>query len=90
MLKINSFLETKNAGMCGPASLKMVLEYFGTNVTEAELAGLCGTDAVSGTSDLGIKKAADAFICCFYELLKYYSFINGFLTTPLFVFTSRK
>ena len=61
MLKINSFLETKNAGMCGPASLKMVLEYFGTNVKEAELASLCGTDVVHGTSDLGIKKAAEKF-----------------------------
>jgi len=29
MLKIKPFQETLNAGMCGPASLKIVLDYYG-------------------------------------------------------------
>ena len=29
MLKIKPFQETLNAGMCGPASLKILLSYYG-------------------------------------------------------------
>ena len=46
--------------MCGPASLKMVLGYYGVDKTEAELAKLCGTDSNLGTNDIGIKKAAES------------------------------
>lgn len=45
--------------MCGPASLKMVLAYYGVEKAEAELAKLCGTDPNLGTNDIGIKKAAE-------------------------------
>ncbi len=45
--------------MCGPASLKMVLNYYGLEKTEKELAELCGTDPVLGTSDEGLKRAAE-------------------------------
>lgn len=45
--------------MCGPASVKMVLAYWGVNKTEEELAQLCGTDRDLGTTDEGIKKAAE-------------------------------
>ena len=34
---------------CGPASLRMVLEYFGRSVTEEELSPLLGTNDVMGT-----------------------------------------
>ena len=45
--------------MCGPASLKMVVAYYGVEKTEAELAKLCGTDSDFGTDDINIKKAAE-------------------------------
>ena len=45
--------------MCGPASLKMVVAYYGVQKTEAELAKLCGTDSDFGTDDINIKKAAE-------------------------------
>jgi predicted double-glycine peptidase len=60
LLLIQPFQETLHAGMCGPASLKMVLAYYGTEKTEAELAKLCGTDPELGTNDAGIKSAAES------------------------------
>lgn len=59
LLPINLFQETLHAGMCGPASLKMVLGYYGVEKTEKELAELCGTDSNVGTSDKGLKRAAE-------------------------------
>ena len=58
-LPVNSFQETLHAGMCGPASLKMVLSYYGVEKTEKELAELCGTDSNLGTSADGLKRAAE-------------------------------
>lgn len=58
MLKVKPFQETLNAGMCGPASLKMVLSYYGINKSERELAKLCETDKDLGTDDKAIEKAA--------------------------------
>lgn len=60
LLSVKPFQETLHAGMCGPASLKMVLAYYGVEKTEAELAKLCGTDPSLGTTDEGIKKAAES------------------------------
>ncbi|MEK7082916.1 MAG: C39 family peptidase [Patescibacteria group bacterium] len=59
LLPVKPFQETLHAGMCGPASLKMVLEYYGVEKTEKELAELCGTDSNLGTSDEGLKRAAE-------------------------------
>ncbi len=61
MLKVdlNPFQETLGKSMCGPASLKIVLEYYGLSKTEQELYHLCGTDPELGTNDQGIKKAAE-------------------------------
>lgn len=61
MLKIKPFQETLNAGMCGPASLKILLSYYGIEKSEKELAKLCGTKKDLGTDDQGIKKAAESF-----------------------------
>lgn len=58
MLKVKPFQETLNAGMCGPASLKIVLSYYGVDKSEKELAKLCGTDEDLGTDDKAIEKAA--------------------------------
>ncbi len=45
--------------MCGPASLKIVLEYYGIEKTEQELAKLCGVRNDLGTNDQGLKVAAE-------------------------------
>lgn len=59
LLPVAPFQETLNAGMCGPASLKMVLAYYGVEKTETELATLCSTDSTLGTTDEGIRRAAE-------------------------------
>ncbi len=59
MLKIKPFQETLNAGMCGPASLKMVLSYYGIEKSEKELAKLCKVDKILGTNDKDIKRVAE-------------------------------
>src|SRR5258708_2692779 len=60
LLPISSFQETQGESMCGPASLKIILDYYGVNKTEQELALLCGTTIELGTSDAGIKAAAES------------------------------
>ncbi|HEX7651414.1 MAG TPA: C39 family peptidase [Candidatus Paceibacterota bacterium] len=59
LLEIKPFQETLRAGMCGPASLKMVLDYFGIEKSEAELAELMGKTDI-GTSAAGFMSAAEA------------------------------
>ena len=58
-LDVQPFQETQNAGMCGPASLKIVLGFFGVEKSEQELARLCKTDPDLGTDDRSIKAAAE-------------------------------
>lgn len=58
-LKIRPFQETLNAGLCGPASLKIVLDYFGVNKSEEDLARLAGTTERLGTDAEGLTKAAE-------------------------------
>lgn len=60
MLKIKPFQETLYAGMCGPASLKIVLDYYGVEKSEKELAKLCKHDKDLGADDEGIKRAAES------------------------------
>lgn len=57
-LNVKPFQETLHADMCGPASLKIVLDYYGVNKSEKELAEL--TDLVQGLGidDESIAKAA--------------------------------
>lgn len=59
MLPVKLFQETLNASMCGPASLKIVLSYYGVEKTEEELAVLCEKDDDLGTDDQSLKKAAE-------------------------------
>lgn len=61
LLPIKPFQETLNAGYCGPAVLKMVLEYYGIQKSEEELAELAGTSPKLGTDDKGIKRALESF-----------------------------
>ncbi|MCX6718408.1 MAG: cysteine peptidase family C39 domain-containing protein [Candidatus Staskawiczbacteria bacterium] len=59
LLDVKPFQETLNADMCGPASLKIVLEYYGINKSEDELAELCRFKKGLGVDDKGIKSAAE-------------------------------
>ena len=59
LLPVKSFQETLHQSMCGPASLKMVFDYYGIDKSEEEIAKLAGTTDDLGTDDQGIKKAAE-------------------------------
>ena len=58
---MKSFQETLHADMCGPASLKIIFDYYGVYKTEKELAKLAGLVSGTGVSDKGIAKAAKQF-----------------------------
>lgn len=55
------FQETLFKGYCGPASLKMVLEYYGIEKTEKELVRLMGIDQDDGTDEEMMQRAAQHF-----------------------------
>ncbi len=59
MIKLKPFRQT--AGFCGPASLKMVLDYYGVLVTEADLVKAAGASKKEGASKEGLIKAAKCF-----------------------------
>lgn len=61
LLPVKPFQETLHASMCGPASLKMVLAYYGVEKDEEEIALQCGRDPDLDTDDEGIKKAAESY-----------------------------
>ncbi len=61
MLKLKPFQETLNASMCGPASLKIVLKYYGVEATEKELARIAGQSSNLGVDDKGLVRAAKHF-----------------------------
>lgn len=48
----------ESPGLCGVASLKMVLDYYGIEQSEAELARLAGSSETHGTSAEGLIAAA--------------------------------
>jgi len=55
-LKVKPFQET--AGWCGPASLKMVLDYYGVRRSERALARLSGATRSQGVEAPGLARAA--------------------------------
>jgi len=57
MLKVKAFKQ--RTGFCGPASLKMVLDYFGIRKSERELAKLSGTTLARGVEGKNLLKAAE-------------------------------
>jgi uncharacterized protein len=57
-LKVKGFQETVGQGTCGPASLKIVFQYYGLSKSEKELARLTDTTQRLGTSKKGLIKAA--------------------------------
>ena len=56
MFKIKPFRQS--ASFCGPASLKMVLQFYGIDKTEKELAKLSGATKGKGVEADGLVKAA--------------------------------
>jgi predicted double-glycine peptidase len=48
-------------GMCGPACLRIVMAYFGTQVSENTIARLCRSSPVSGTTGINLVKGAKRF-----------------------------
>ena len=59
MLKVKQFRQ--KTGFCGPASLKMVLGYYGIKKSEKELAKLSGCTPEKGVGAEGLLKAAKTF-----------------------------
>lgn len=59
MLKVKPFRESP--GLCGPASLKMVLEYYGVRVKESKLAKLTHTSVAKGASGAALVRAAKKY-----------------------------
>ena len=59
-LNVAPFQETLNAGVCGPASIKIVLAYFGVEKPEQELVAITNTDKDLGTTAEDMARAAEA------------------------------
>ena len=64
ILPVKSFQETLHKGYCGPASLKIMLGYYGVEKTEEELVRLTGADEKGEASDADIKRVAEHFGFC--------------------------
>ena len=61
LLPVKPFQETLGGGYCGPASLKMVLSYYGINKIEEELSKMCKRDPELGVDDKAITEVAESF-----------------------------
>jgi len=59
LLPVKPFQETLHQSMCGPASLKMVFDYYGIEKSEAEIAKMCNVDENLGTDDKTLKRVAE-------------------------------
>ena len=59
LLSVKSFQETLYQSMCGPASLKMVFDYYGIKKSEREIAKMCNVDENLGTDDRTLKRVAE-------------------------------
>lgn len=59
MIKLKPFQQS--AGLCGPASLKIVLDYYGVAASEAEIAKIALSGKEKGTGKEGLIKAARHF-----------------------------
>ena len=57
-LRIPGWQEKLDSGRCGPASLKIVAKYYGIEKSESELADLCETDKLSGTTAAALCEGA--------------------------------
>ena len=60
-LKVKPFQETLRQNMCGPASLKIVFDYYGIKKLEKEIAKICKVDKNLGADDKTLKMVAEKF-----------------------------
>ncbi len=60
-LPIKPFQETLYGSFCGPAVIKMVLDFYGIEKTEAEVAALSNKDPDLGICDRDIKRVLESF-----------------------------
>ena len=58
-LKVKPFQETLRQNMCGPASLKIVFDYYGIKKLEKEIAKICKVDKNLGADDKTLKMVAE-------------------------------
>ena len=58
LLDVKPFQETLHAHMCGPASLKILLDFYGINKTEKECTELTGLIPGLGIHVDGFERAA--------------------------------
>lgn len=86
-LAIAPYQETLGAGVCAPATLKMLLNFWnlpGAELTDIELAKHCGTDAVLGTSNEQFMRTAETFgLTCIYKEWSMLSDIETWLTRDI-------
>lgn len=61
LLPVKPFQETLHGGFCGPAVIKMVLDYYGIERTESEIAFMANKDDDLGISDQDIKRVLESF-----------------------------
>ncbi|PIR87970.1 MAG: hypothetical protein COU10_01665 [Candidatus Harrisonbacteria bacterium CG10_big_fil_rev_8_21_14_0_10_45_28] len=61
LLPVKPFQETLDGGYCGPASLKMILEYLGESCTEKKIAKLCNRSFELGTKDADLVRVAKSY-----------------------------
>jgi len=57
-MKLNLKPFRQTPGYCGPAALKIVLEFFGKKISETKLAKMAGATAKKGTGVAGLIKTA--------------------------------
>lgn len=61
LLPVKPFQETLHSSFCGPAVIKMVLDYYGIEKTESEIAVMANKDEDLGISDQDIKRVLESF-----------------------------
>ena len=59
LLDIKIFKQSDDS-LCGPASIKMILDFYGNSVTESEIAKLCNHTYELGTDDVHMKQACES------------------------------
>lgn len=60
MIQITPFRQSDDS-RCGPACVRMILDYFRIDETEDEIAEVCGWTYEKGCDDAGMKKALEHF-----------------------------
>ncbi|MDD3006379.1 MAG: cysteine peptidase family C39 domain-containing protein [Candidatus Pacebacteria bacterium] len=61
ILNLRPFQETLHRGMCGAASLLIVLDYYDIKKSEQELARILDIDSEMGADSANIKRIAESF-----------------------------